>query len=364
MDRIADYSHKARILTQIMSNRAMRYRRVNAAQNLSTVVLTSFLGFVAFSGSEKVQTYINWFFKANKDQVEFAFNLLVFFLFLLATLHLVFNFSKKQEAAERAIVDLTDVVNFADDLVAQEERGEVILTQAHLDAVKLRYESVKRNIPANSDSDFVKAKADIQEKERRSSRVALTPQSLFDERSRQQVLRALVLRSPHIMNILSAIRSIDPDLYLGGGLVRNLVWDYMHSFNSPTPIDDVDVVYYDTLSATKEHDLQLEGKLKALIPNLAWSVKNQSRMHVTNGDQPYSGLIDAVSKWPETATALAVRLNTTGELDVIAPHGLSDLFRLLVRPTLHFSRKPQRIVDRVRDKEWLTKWKNLELIIQ
>ncbi|WDT73990.1 MAG: nucleotidyltransferase family protein [Candidatus Manganitrophus sp.] len=282
-----------------MSNRAAHYRRINAAQNLSTVVLTSFLGFVTFSGSDKVQMYINWFIKADKAQVEFAFNLLVFFLFVLGTLHLVFNFAKKQEAAERAIVDLTDVVNYADDLLAQEERGQVVLGQTHLDAVKLRYESIKRSIPANSDSDFVKAKSDILEKERRSSRVQVTPQSLLDERQRQQVLRALVLRAPQIVDILHALKAVDSRLYLGGGLVRNLVWDYMHNFRSSTPIDDVDVIYFDKLSTTKEHDLQFEAKLKDRVPNLAWSVKNQARMHTGNGDPPYSSVEDAISKWPE-----------------------------------------------------------------
>ncbi|MEO6667657.1 MAG: hypothetical protein ABIO65_12925, partial [Nitrospiria bacterium] len=58
-------------------------------------------------GSDKVQTYLNWIIDADKLKVEFAFNILVFGLFVLATLHLVFHFGKKQSDAEQAIVNLT-----------------------------------------------------------------------------------------------------------------------------------------------------------------------------------------------------------------------------------------------------------------
>lgn len=362
MEQIAEYGHKAKVLRQIMSNKARFYARVNGAQNLLTVVLTSFLGFIGFSGMDKVQIYLGWFMDADKLKVELAFNLLVFGLFVLATLHLLFHFGKKQTDAERAVVDLTNVINHIEDLLAKEDKGLVVLNIADLDATRLRYDAVTRNIPANSDAEYVRAKADIQQKDRRTARLSLTPQALFDERQRQQALRALILRSAHVMQILQAIQQVDERLYLGGGLVRNLVWDYLHDFRSPTPIDDVDVVYFDTLAATKDHDLQLQTRLRGLVQNLQWSVKNQARMHIGNGDNAYTGVEDAVSKWPETATCIAVRLSKSGELEVLTPHGLSDLFRLVIRPTAHFESRPQRVHERAQQKRWLTTWPKLTLI--
>ena len=363
MNRIREYGHKSKVLRQIMSNRARLYAKINAAQNITTVVLTSFLGFIGFSGSDKVQTYLNWIMVADKLKVEFAFNFLVFGLFVVATLHLVFHFGKKQTNAEQAIVNLTNVINHVEDLLSKEEQGLTILTNTDLEGVRQRYDTITQIIPANTDKEYIEAKEHIQEKEQKSTQLSLTPQSLFEESSRTQALKALILRSAQIMQILQALRQTNPDLYLGGGLVRNLVWDYLHDFKNPTPVDDVDVIYFNQLSATKEHDVQFEIRLRTAIPNLQWSVKNQARMHVGNGDAMYIGVEDAVSKWPETATAIAVRLSQPGELELIAPHGLADLFRLLVRPTPHFARQPQRILDRVATKRWKTTWPKLEVLL-
>lgn len=56
-------------------------------------------------------------------------------------------------------------------------------------------------------------------------------------------------------------------------MVRNIVWDNLHGYSLTTPIDDVDVIYYDELSSAKEHDLRIETELKESLPNLVWSVK-------------------------------------------------------------------------------------------
>jgi hypothetical protein len=176
------------------------------------------------------------------------------------------------------------------------------------------------------------------------------------------VIESLVRRSDNIMAILKALRAVDSRLYLGGGVLRNLVWDYLHGYQSPTPIDDLDVIYFDKLSATKEHDRDFENRLAGKMPNFRWSVKNQARMHVISNEEPYASVEDAVSKWPETATALVVRLTSEEQLDMIAPFGLSDLFRLIVIPTPHFAAKAERIRKRADEKEWETTWPKLRVI--
>jgi uncharacterized protein len=366
MDRIREYGHKCQVLRQIMSNKANRYRKINDIQNASTVVLTSFLGFIAFSGTDKVQTYLNWIFvtsKPDKPQAEFAFNVLVFGLFVLATLHLVFHFGKKQTDAEQAIVNLTNIANHIDDLLSKEEQSLITLTNTDLEGVRQRYDAIIQVIPPNSDDEFLRAKKDFQEKERRQTLLAMSPQAIFDKSKQIQTLKTLILRSDSVMSILQALRHTGAEFYLGGGLIRNLVWDYLHGFKNPTPVDDVDVIYFNLLSSTKEHDLQIEGRLRGQIQNLTWSVKNQARMHTANGDTQYLSVKDAVSKWPETATAIAVRLTQDGEVEVVAPHGLSDLFRLLIRPTPHFSARPDRVAQRVATKHWQTTWPMVEVLI-
>jgi len=90
---------------------------------------------------------------------------------------------------------------------------------------------------------------------------------------------------------------------------------------------------------------------------MAWSVKNQARMHLANNEPAYESLSDALSKWPETATAVAVRIDEAGQFEVIAPHGLTDLFRLIVAPTPHFENgRLARYRERVEQKSWRKTW--------
>ena len=92
-------------------------------------------------------------------------------------------------------------------------------------------------------------------------------------------------------------------------------------------------------------------------PSIPWSVKNQARMHVRNGDAPYASAIDAMRYWPETATAVAVRLTDAGEIAIAAPFGLDDPFTLLIAPTPRFRQHGREVFQaRVREKNWLSAW--------
>ncbi len=96
-------------------------------------------------------------------------------------------------------------------------------------------------------------------------------------------------------------------------------------------------------------------------PSMKWSVKNQMRMHARNGDAPYRSVEDAIARWPETATAVALRLNGQA-IDIVAPHGLDDLFSMIVRPTPAFTGQKFPIFqERLRAKGWLKRWPRLSI---
>ncbi len=96
---------------------------------------------------------------------------------------------------------------------------------------------------------------------------------------------------------------------------------------------------------------------------LEWSVKNQARMHLRNDDPPYHSATEAMMHWPETATAVAVRLGAHGVIEIAAPLGLDDLFNLVVRPTVRFQgEKAQTYTDRLRAKNWPATWPRLKVI--
>jgi uncharacterized protein len=355
LDEIGDYSHKARILRQIQSNKARSYGRINTVHSVATVVVSALVTFLGFAGMAKLQTYLGGSGAITISAIEVIFNLTVFALFVLVILHLVFHFNKRQADAEAAVVTLTAFINETEDILSTGRRARAVGPQ-DLDLVRHKYETVIRVIPPNTDREYEEARKDFREKERRKSALQLTPPEIFDPGIHQRAVVSIAQASPEVMQVLQLLRESDSRLYLAGGLVRNVVWDYLHACGSATPIDDVDVVYFDRLSAQKEHDVALENRLRAGAGNIRWSVKNQARMHVPNQDAEYADLNDAILRWPETCTAFALRLNETGQIDIVAPHAFSDLFRLVVRPTPHFAEKPERLKryqERLLRKKWI-----------
>jgi hypothetical protein len=176
-------------------------------------------------------------------------------------------------------------------------------------------------------------------------------------------LQALIASDPARMRILCLVRELGlPDCWVAAGFVRSRVWDHMHQRSrSPLP-EDIDVIWFDPEQATTERDASLELALHARDDALNWSVKNQARMHQRNADKPYQSAIDAMIHWPETATAVGVRLSDQGVIEIAAPFGLDDLFELVVRPTARFlAEKHPAYLARVRAKKWQITWPRLQI---
>lgn len=359
--RAETYLKKCDILKQIMSNKARSYRKINAWQNGLTVVVSSLLLFIGFSGLEKIATYVSWVYPIKETAAELGFNFLVFLLFVIGILHLVFHFSQKQSAAEKGVAALAALANEIEDMITS--RGNLVISDepARVDLIRARYEGIAENLPANSDKDFLKAKRDLASKESKKPTLAINPQRLFDPTHQEEIVASIALGSRSIVDALLALRTVNSDLFLGGGLIRNAVWDYLHGYKTPTSVDDVDVIHFDGLNKTKEHDESLRQRLALHVPNTRWSVKNQARMHDVNGEDPYLDLQDAVSRWPETATAFLARLQDDGSIEFIAPHGFDDLLRLLIKNTPAFGGRTAIIRDRMSEKKWLSLWPRLRV---
>lgn len=148
------------------------------------------------------------------------------------------------------------------------------------------------------------------------------------------------------MRALEAARSLDlPDCWLAAGSVRNAVWDYLHGYPPDLAGRDVDVVWFDLTRTDAALDLEHQAGLAKLAPGLGWSVKNQARMHLRNGDSPYGCVAHAMTFWPETATAVGARLIKADEIEINAPFGLYDLFALRLMPTASFAVHKRHIFE-------------------
>lgn len=147
------------------------------------------------------------------------------------------------------------------------------------------------------------------------------------------------------------------DWCLAAGFLRNMVWDRLHGTEFSTPLNDIDLIHYDTNDTSEKSDKEYESILTDKI-NRPWSVKNQARMHLRNNDIPYLSTCDAMSYWVEIETAIGVRLRENREIEIVAPFGLESLFEFTV--TLNAKRPKLKDFEyRINSKGWLRKWPRL-----
>ncbi|WP_259048198.1 nucleotidyltransferase family protein [Klebsiella sp. BIGb0407] len=182
----------------------------------------------------------------------------------------------------------------------------------------------------------------------------------------QLALQTLLLNDPVRMKALYIIRELKlSDGWIGAGFVRNAVWDHLHGYGQRAITGDVDVVWFNAQNCSLEHDIGLEKTLIQRSSAYNWSVKNQARMHQRNNNAPYSSTENALRYWTETATAVAVRVSDTNNIEIIAPYGLDDLFGLRLRPTPPFEGERLSVVmERISEKKWLEHYPRLQLIVE
>ena len=177
----------------------------------------------------------------------------------------------------------------------------------------------------------------------------------------QQRLELIVRGTPWLFQALEVVHSLGlPDWYLAAGAIRNTVWDVLHGSTTLGPLSDLDVIYFDPANLAND----AEDTLRAAAPEYAWEVTNQASVHhwqsrATGSDIPaYDSISTSMASWPETATAVGVRLSDRGAMEFIATHGLADLFSLTLRQSPAAS-DPHAYTTRLRQKAWHLRWPRL-----
>lgn len=181
-------------------------------------------------------------------------------------------------------------------------------------------------------------------------------------------LVAIARGSGWFMRALEAVRALHLKSWcIGAGAVRNLVWDHLHGFGQPTALSDIDVAYFDADDLRPETEARLQALLAARAPDVPWEVTNQAAVHLWfeghfgHAVSALGSLEEAVASWPEYATAVGIVLTEGSAIDIIAPHGLQDLFEIRVQ------RNPARVsVEtyrlRVAQKRYAERWPRVSVI--
>lgn len=173
-------------------------------------------------------------------------------------------------------------------------------------------------------------------------------------------LKELLRSNEEFMNLLRAVRGIGlKDWYIGAGCIRGLVWDYLHNFQKKTEFRDIDVVYFDDILLIEEE--AANTILSVSCPGYDWEVTNQAFVHewyetkLGIPTKPLTSTADAISTWPETATCIGATLLENDEIEICAPHGLDDLFNMVLR--WNPKRATKEIFDnRIKEKRLCEKW--------
>lgn len=176
----------------------------------------------------------------------------------------------------------------------------------------------------------------------------------------------IIRTHPRLMPLLRAVAMLElPDCWIGAGFVRNAVWDKLHGYSELTPLNDIDVLYYDATDTSPLAEDEINAELTRRHPGYEWEAKNQARMHIRNNDQPYKDTADAMTYWLETATPIAARMAQNGQVEILSPLGIDDLLDCIVRPTPHTLTRPEKLImyrQRMQQKDWRTRWPQLRVL--
>ncbi|QUG41335.1 nucleotidyltransferase family protein [Psychrobacillus sp. INOP01] len=179
-------------------------------------------------------------------------------------------------------------------------------------------------------------------------------------------IKSLIQEDKWMMDILKVAHQLElPDWWICAGFVRSKIWDTLHGYIERTPLADIDVIYFDSNNKEESEEKKWEDQLQCLLPNIPWSVKNQARMHKINSLPPYISSVDGIANFPETVTAIGVKLDEQNEVVLVAPHGIADILQMSVNPVPRFATNKDLLEvyeQRIQNKNWLTIWPNVRIV--
>lgn len=179
----------------------------------------------------------------------------------------------------------------------------------------------------------------------------------------------IVRSSSSLMTALRAVRLLNLTSWaIGAGAIRSMVWDHLHGFAKITAVQDIDVVFFDPENLSQEREQKLQRELSKALSNVHWDVTNQAAVHLWYEEKfgqpiaPLTSLQEGIATWPEFATCVGVCLHADDQIDVIAPHGLEDLFSMVVRwnPTRVSS---DAYIQRVTQKAFPNYWPQVRTLL-
>jgi hypothetical protein len=154
-------------------------------------------------------------------------------------------------------------------------------------------------------------------------------------------LTSVLSRNEVLLEVLERSASLAlPGWYVTAGCLFQTVWNVVTDRPPTSGIKDYDVFYFDGSDLSWEaEDAVIAAGAEAFAGLPAEvEIRNEARVHLWYEQKfgvacaPYASTEAAIDSFAATTCCLGVRLEPGGRWRVYAPHGLSDVFNLVVRP--------------------------------
>ena len=170
--------------------------------------------------------------------------------------------------------------------------------------------------------------------------------------SRERDLEAILRATPSLMAVMETARDLDlPDWLIFSGAIYQRALNHLTGRDPDYGIKDYDLGYFDSDTTYEAEDVVIRRAAAAFEPPIRQmiEVRNQARVHLWfegKFGEPYGPLscsAEALSRFTSTTFAIGARLEPGGQMSLVAPFGLEDLFAMRLRPnptrqTLGFQR--------------------------
>jgi hypothetical protein len=168
--------------------------------------------------------------------------------------------------------------------------------------------------------------------------------------------------------VLSRAAAMDlPGWYLVAGCLYQTVWNVVTGQPPEAGILDYDLAYFDGSDASwaaEDGVIQAGQDVFAGLPAPV-QIRNQARVHLWYEQKfgvpcpPHDSAEAAIDTFEATTACLGVRAEAGGRWRVYAPHGLADVFNLVVRPNPVLA--PRQVYE-AKTARWQRQWPSLTVL--
>lgn len=180
--------------------------------------------------------------------------------------------------------------------------------------------------------------------------------------------KSTLARNDLLVDVLQRAAKLDlPGWYLTAGCLFQTVWNVVSGREPTSGIKDYDLFYFDSgdLSYEAEDAVVQAGRIAFAGLAAEVEIRNEARVALWYERKfgvacpPFDSTESAIDSFAATTCCLGVRLEADGRWRVYAPHGLSDVFNLVVRPNPTLAPKA---VYQTKTTRWGQQWPELTVL--